>query len=102
MTIFELDIAASFTAESFVILNSSFTRYSPYLCSGYSSWTALPTNSFKYPKTAGETSFRYLSDELHMRRKSREDLVEIVVDYLFNKKSNEMINTLDFLKGELK
>lgn len=49
----------------------------------------------------GKLLFRYLSDELTSRRKSREDLVEIVVDYLFDKKTQQMENTINFLKQEV-
>ena len=49
----------------------------------------------------GKLLFRYLSDELTLRRKSRADLVEIVVDYLFEKKSSEMIKIIEYLKQEL-
>lgn len=50
----------------------------------------------------GKLLFRYLSDELTARRKTRDDLVEIIVDYLFEKKSPEMKTMIDFLKQEMK
>ena len=49
----------------------------------------------------GKLLFRYLSDELQARRKSREDLVEIVVDFLFEKKTKEVVRIIDFLKQEV-
>lgn len=49
----------------------------------------------------GKLFFRYLLDELKLRRKSREDLVEIVVDYLFENNTEGMNKIITFLKQEV-
>ena len=49
----------------------------------------------------GKVLYGYLKSELEARRKNRDDLIEIVVDYWFDNKKAELTTLVDFLKKEL-
>lgn len=51
--------------------------------------------------STGKVLYGYLKRELDLRRKNREDIIEIVVDYWFDNKKTELINLINFLKKEL-
>ena len=49
----------------------------------------------------GKLLYRYLADELTARRKNRDDLIEIIVDYWFDNKFKEFEELVSFLRKEL-
>lgn len=49
----------------------------------------------------GKVFYGYLKQELESRRKNRDDLIEIVVDYWFDNRKTELTTLVDFLKNEL-
>lgn len=49
----------------------------------------------------GKRFYRFLENELHNRKKSRLDLIEMVVDYLFDNKNPKMTEICDFIIKEM-
>ena len=49
----------------------------------------------------GKTFYSLLNDELQKRNKDRAELIETIVDYLFDQHSPELISIIAFLHNQL-
>lgn len=49
----------------------------------------------------GKVFYKFLDDELRLRNKTREEIVEIVVDYLFDTNDSNLVKIINFLKKQL-